>query len=80
MSDDALVTAFAAAEAMTAEQAGRRLSELMWYAERNILLPDSELAEVVVLAAKLGYRLAWRHMVLSEQEWRPGRHEAKEQV
>lgn len=71
---DPLVAAFQAAEAMTAEQAGQRLAELMWYAAHNVLLPDSELAEAVTLAAKLGVRLAWRHMVLSEGVWRDGRY------
>lgn len=76
---DPLVAAFQAAaprgHPMTTEQAGQRLAELMWYAERNVLLPDSELAEVATLAAKLGIRLAWRHMVLSEGVWREGRYE-----
>lgn len=65
---------FAQIEAMPAEQAGQRLAELMWYAEHNILLPDGELLEVAMLAARLGIRLAWRHMVLSEGVWREGRY------
>lgn len=65
---------FAQAEAMPVEQAGQRLAELMWYAEHNVLLPDEELLEVAILAARLGVRLAWRHMVLSEGVWREGRY------
>ena len=68
---DPLLAAFQAAEAMPEETAWQRLAELLWYARHNIALPDEELDEVAVLAARLGVRLRWRRLKLNgDREWR----------
>ena len=76
MTADPMIAAFQAAEAMPEEAAWKRLAELLYYARHNIVLPDEELDEVTVLAAKLGVRLRWRRLVLGkhggEWEWREG--------
>lgn len=68
---DPLVAAFQAAEAMPEDAARQRLAELLWYAAHNIALPDEELDEVAVLAARLGVRLRWRRLELGKHggEW-----------
>lgn len=70
MTTDPLVTAFQTAEALPEAAAWKRLAELLWYAKHNIALPDEELDEVVVLAARLGVRLRWRRLELNgDREW-----------
>lgn len=67
---DPLLAAFQAAEAMPEAAAWKRLAELLWYARHNIALPDEELDEVAVLAARLGVRLGWRRLMLNgDREW-----------
>ena len=72
MTPDPLISAFQAAEAMSEADAWKRLAELLWYAQRNIALPDSELDEVTVLANRLGVRLRWRRLELGRHggEWK----------
>ena len=61
-----------------AERDSQRLGELLGYMARNIALPDNELAEVELLAARLGVALEWRHVVLGDikqyQGWQEGRY------
>ena len=67
---DPLLAAFQAANAMPEDAARQRLAELLWYAAHNIALPDEELDEVVLLAARLGVRLRWRRLELNgSREW-----------
>lgn len=67
---DPLLAAFQTAEALPADAAWKRLAELLWYAKHNIALPDEELDEVAVLAARLGVRLRWRRLKLNgDREW-----------
>ena len=67
---DPLVTAFQAAEAMSEADARQRLATLLWYAAHNIALPDEELDEVSLLAARLGVLLRWRRLTLNgDREW-----------
>ena len=70
MISDPLVAAFQAANAMPEADAWKRLADLLWYAKLNIALPDEELDEVAVLAARLGVRLRWRRLELNgSREW-----------
>lgn len=70
MTTDPLLAAFQAANAMPEADARQRLAELLWYAAHNIALPDEELDEVAVLAARLGVRLRWRRLRLDgDREW-----------
>lgn len=71
MTDPAAI--FQRIEGLSTDQAWQRYAELMWYADRNIALPDEELDEVTMLAAKLGRPLVWRHYDLRTFEWREGR-------
>lgn len=73
MTTDPAAALFARIEAMTTEQAWQRYAELMYYADRNIALPDDELDEIALLAARLGRPLVWRHYDLRTFEWREGR-------
>lgn len=73
MTTDPAAATFERVEAMTADQATARYAELMYYANRNIALPDEELDEVVMLANRLGRPLVWRHFDLRTFEWREGR-------
>lgn len=73
MTTDPAAATFERVEAMTADQATARYAELMYYANRNIALPDEELDEVVLLAARLGRRLVWRHYCLKTFQWKEGR-------
>ena len=70
--NDPLVAAFQTVNAMPEEAAWKRLAELLWYAGHNIALPDEELDEVAVLAARLGVRLRWRRLELGRHggEWK----------
>lgn len=72
MTTDPLLAAFQATEALSDADAWKRLSELLWCARHNIALPDEELDEVSVLAARLGVRLGWRRLELGKHggEWR----------
>lgn len=72
---DPLLTTFAHVEAMPDEAARQRFGELMWYADRNVALPDEELDEVVILAARFGVKLIWRHFCLKTWQWKEGRGE-----
>ena len=70
MISDPLVAAFQAANAMPEADAWKRLADLLWYAKHNIALPDEELDEVAVLAARLGVRLRLRRLELNgSREW-----------